>query len=199
MANGNQVQQNEEFGQPDEFMGDDTAHNTGDARGISSSTLSFDQLNNMVFDEERDESEFAKLNPPSGDWKKEDRWDFAEKDVRVNVEDSIPGDVDGRGRTTFNFAGKPAARQAHGMEYHPTLFLRISPDIRRKKDKPDEVDMAYKLFLKAKEMYITLKGEKVQKMVQLVDMLVEDNYILRTMNGDSGPVVVDIKVERKVR
>lgn len=193
------VAQTSEFDEPDhEFSvpNDSVSRNTPSE---ASGSLSLDQLNSVGFDENRDEEEFAKLNPPTGDWKKDDRWPFAQKDIRVNQEDSVPGDMNPIGRTTFNFAGKPMARQANGVEYQPVLFLRISPDIRRKKDKPDEVDMAYKLFLKAKDMYITLHGERASNMGQLKDMLEEDSYILRTMNGDGGPVVVDIKIERKVR
>jgi len=195
--NNAQMTTDDEFGAPDEIIADDIGSDNAMSNN-SSGTLSLDQLNEMAFDNSRDEEELAKINPPTGDWKKTDRWLFEDKNIKVNSEDCMPDDVSkGNGRTTFNFMGKPDPRNVAGIEYQPVLFLRISPDVRRKKDKPEEVDMAYKLFLKAKEMYITMHGEKPRTFRQLITMLEEDSYILRTMNGDNGPVVVDIKVERK--
>ena len=190
----------DEFGTPDEFIAEDEKGGTSPVGGSNgSATLSLDALSEMSFNDSRDEQELAKLNPPTGDWKKSDRWELEEKNIRVNLEDTQPGDVDSRGRTTFTFIGKPDSRSAHGIEYQPVIFLRISPDMRQKRDKPDDVDMAYKLFLKSKELYMTIHGEKPKTFKQLLSMLEEDTYLLRTMNGDSGPVVVDIKVERQKR
>ena len=205
MRNTATVTQTDDFGTPDEFIAEDstasdsTASSSSNGSSFANSTLSLDQMNEVTFNDDRDEQELAKLNPPTGDWKKSDRWALEQKNIRVNLEDCIPGDIDTTGRTTITFIGKPDARSMHGIDYQPVLFLRVSPDMRRKKDKPEEVDMAYKLFLKAKELYITMHGEKPRTLKQLLAMLEEDSYIIRTMNGDSGPIVVDIKVERPRR
>lgn len=152
--------------------------------------LTLEELNERGFNDAQDEEELKKLNPPTGDWIKDDRWVVAK---RTNTEDSSEGDLDTQGRTIFTFQGKPQARTANGLEYQPTFFLRVSPDRRFKADKPQEVDMAYKLFLKTKELYISSKGEKPKNIGQLVKMLIEDSYIVRSMNGDSGAIAVDIK------
>ena len=192
---------NNEFTVPEteEFTVSDTPtldSDTHSSPNIVEGTLSLDQLNDLSFNDSRDEVERVKLSPPTGDWEKEDRWKF---EKRVNMADSMVGDIDPTGRTFFNIAGHPKSREANGISYQPMLFLRISPDIRYKQDKPNEVDMGYKLFLKAKDVYTELKEEKPKKLGQLITMLEEDNYVLRTMNGDNGPVIVDIKVKRSRR
>lgn len=173
---------------PSEYIADEQ-------NGSSSGTLSLDDLGNIGFNDTQDEAERAKLNPPTGDWEKDDRWEFKKT---VNNNDSITGDIDPTGRTYLSFAGKPIARQANGIEYQPMMFIRLSPDRRYKVDKPTDVDMAYKLFLKAKDIYLELKAEKPTKLLNLVTMITEDNIILRTMNGDNGPIVVDIKAKKTV-
>jgi len=169
---------------PEEFNEDDIA--------AEATTLTLDQLNNLGFNDAQDEAEYAKLNPPVGDWTKEDRWQFSS---RVNNADTMSTDISSSGRTVLNFMGKPESRIANGLEYQPMLFLRLSPDIRYKQDKPTDVDMAYKLFLRAKELYLHLNSEKPRYIGQLIKMLVEDSFVLRTMNGDNGPIVVDIKAK----
>lgn len=158
--------------------------------------LTLNQLNKVGFNNQQDEAEYAKLNPPVGDWFKEDRWQFS---TRLNNNDSSPNDINSIGRTILNFMGKPESRRANGLEYQPMLFLRVSCDLRYKQDKPTEIDMAYKLFLRAKELYLQLNSEKPQSIGQLVGMLCEESFVLRTMNGDNGPVVVDIKMKRQPR
>jgi hypothetical protein len=185
------IDNHDDFGTPDEFMpkDDDGADSNVNANNDS---LSLDDLANVAFNEAQDEAEYSKLNPPIGDWIKDDRFQFKKS---VNLEDSMPNDID-HGRTYLSFSGKPAPRAANGMEYQPVLFLRISPDLRYKKDDPGKIDSAYKLCLRAKEAYLTSKGEKCKNLAQMVSFLVEDEYVLRTMNGDNGPLVVDIKAKR---
>jgi hypothetical protein len=158
----------------------------------TSSGLSLDALGEMGFNDDRDEETRLKLTPPTGDWLKSDRWKFQKV---VYADDCEPGDVDPEGRTIFVVSGKPDARQANGMEYQPHLFLRMSPDLRFKPDKPEEIDNSHKLFIKAKDVYMSLKGEKCRTFAQLINMLEEDQYIVRTMNGDSGPIVVEMKAQ----
>lgn len=185
----------EEFTMPEEFNEDDVViQSNSSIATVEPVGLTLDQLNQIGFNNQQDESEYAKLNPPVGDWIKEDRWQFS---TRLNTNDSSPKDINSSGRTTLNFMGKPESRQANGLEYQPMLFLRISPDIRYKQDKPTEVDMAYKLFLRAKEIYLQANSQKPSNIGQLVNMLCEDSFVLRTMNGDNGPLVVDIKVKRQ--
>lgn len=205
MANGNTPVQTDDTTPVNEFTTDTEEFTVPDvptlptdrpATNIVEGTLSLDDLNSLGFDDSRDETERAKINPPTGDWEKEDRWKF---EKRVNAADSVHGDIDPTGRTFLNVVGKPKQREANGISYEPMLFLRLSPDIRYKQDKPAEVDMAYKLFLKAKDMYTEMYSEKPTKLGQLIAMLEEDSYILRTMSGDSGPVIVDMKVKRSRR
>jgi hypothetical protein len=185
---------------PDE-LGDEqgtttTAANTG---GSASNTagMSIEEFNALGFNDERDEHERLKLwDAPTGDWEKTDRWKV---EKRVYEGDCLPGDIDPMGRTVLNVTGKPKGRVANGIEYTPQLFLRISPDIRYKQDKPDEVDNSYKLFLQSKDTYLAINKEKVRTLGQLVAMLEEDNYIVRTMNGDTGPVSVGVKPRMEQR
>lgn len=177
---------NDDFKMPEEFEADPLPNGEG--------ALSADALNSMGFNDTQDELERQKMNPPVGDWDKEDRWEY---EKRVNSEDRQVGDIDGAGRTFLIFKGKPKSREANGLDYEPMLFLRISPDKRYKQDKPTEVDSSYKLFLKVKDMYIEKKGEKVKNFGQLKSMLEEDSYVVRTMNGDNGAIVVDVRVKRQ--
>src|SRR3990167_11215321 len=190
-----------EFDMPDEFASNtntNTNTNTPTSQQPSDVTgvLSDSDVDEIGFNDEQDEAERAKLNHPTGDWEKDDSW---KSEKRVQAGNCMPGDLDSAGRTSFNVMGKPKPRQQAGLEYEPTLFLRLSPDRRYKEDKPTDVDMAYKLFLKAKDVYIALHSEKPATLRQLRVMLEEDNYVVRTMNGDNGPVVVDIKVKRERR
>ena len=158
--------------------------------------LTADQLNEQGFNDEQDEAEVRKLNPPTGDWFKEDTFEYVK---RVNTEDQMTGDIDHSGRTLMTFTGRPEPRTANGIDYQPMFFIRISPDRRYKQDKPQEVDLAYKLFLKAKELYLALYAEKPRNLGQLKDMLCEASYVVRSMNGDNGAIAVDIKPKRQQR
>lgn len=183
-----------EFDMPDEFAvpsdADDTARGQpSDVTGV----LSDADVDELGFNDERDEAERAKLNPPTGDWEKADRW---KSEKRVQAGNCMPNDIDSVGRTTFTFMGKPEPRQQNGIEYEPTLFLRISPDLRYSESNPALADMAYKLFLNAKDTYIAINGEKPKTLRALRVMLEEENYIIRTAKGDSGIYCVEIKAKK---
>jgi hypothetical protein len=107
----------------------------------------------------------------------------------------MPGDFDPAGRTYLTFIGKPVAREANGLSYEPTLRLRLSPDKRLKADAP-VIDTAYKLFLKAKDAYLEKHSEKASNLAQLRSMLEHDEYFVRTMNGDNGPIIYDLKLKQ---
>jgi hypothetical protein len=184
---------------PSEISGDDTQSKNTDARAngeMVTGGLSLDELDERGFNDNRDEMERTKLDAPPGDWFKKERWEF---EKRVYANDSMPDDLDPSGRTFFTFKGLPESRVANGgMVYEPNMYLRISPDIRYKADKPDQVDMAYKLFLRCKDLYLDMKGEKPTAR-KLIAFLEEDEYTVRTMKGDNSPIIVDVKktVQRK--
>lgn len=162
------------------------------------STLSDDIIETISLDgiDERDQQEYRKLNPPAGEWLKEEEWQFKKF---TNRQDSLPGDLDPQGRTLLTFIGVPRARVVDGQDYDPVLLLRISPDIRYKQDEPDKVDRAYTLWLQAKEMYLALKGARPKMIGDIIKMLQYDEYTVRTMKGDSGPIILDVRAKREGR
>jgi hypothetical protein len=167
-----------------------TNGNTSSAEGMS-----LDDLDAKGFNEARDEQLRAAMDPPAGDWFKSTR---AEWEKRVYVNDTMPDDLDPAGRTFFNFTVEVDSRTVGEHTYTPKLFLRMSPDARFKMDEPEKIDMAHKLWLRAKDLYLSVKEEK-PTIRKLIMFLSEDDYILRTMKGDNSPVVVDVKrkVERR--
>lgn len=158
--------------------------------------LSMDELLGKSLDNTRDEADYAAMYPPTGDWIKEKSWLV---DKFVYTQDQQPGDIDPAGRTFLTFEGFPNSRVANGQEYEPKLRLRISPDKRTKQDNPKEVDSAYKLYLEAKEVYLALHGETCKQMAKLVHCLMHDSYAVRTMRGDQGPLIIQVKDKSKVR
>lgn len=167
-----------------------TNGNTSSAEGMS-----LEELDEKGFNETRDEQLRAAMDPPAGDWFKSTR---AEWEKRVYVNDTMPDDLDPAGRTFFSFTVEVDSRTMGEHTYTPKLFLRISPDARFKQDEPEKIDMAHKLWLRAKDLYLSVKEEK-PTIRKLIMFLAEDDYILRTMKGDNSPVVVDVKrkVERR--
>lgn len=185
---------------PDEFdMGDETeptefSDEGGNTASKSTGTADFAA---MGFHKADEEASRRRLYPPTGDWVKTDTWKF---DYSYRDDDNAPGDFNSEGRLVYNFSGQPDPRlNKEGDEFCPMLFLRVSPDKRYKQDKPTEFDTAYKLYLQAKDLYLELKGEVPENQLQLIDMLIEDSYTLRTFNGDSGPIISDAKPIRKRR
>ncbi len=170
---------------PDELSADD----------LGSNNLSTEALNNITFDDKHYEDDYQRMLVPTGDWVKEDRWETFKESINTN--DSMPGDKVADGRLMYSVYGKPEARTVGTIDHQPTLFLRISPDKRYSKNKPTEFDIAYKMFESIKnDVYLSLHGEKMTTRAQLKYFLEEDTYVLRTMKGDNGPIVVDVKVKR---
>jgi hypothetical protein len=137
----------------------------------------------------RDEQERSKLDPPKGNWNKVSKWTY-EKQVRPL--DKQAGDIDPSGRVMLNFYGKPEVREENGIPYEPTLFLRISPDVRYKADSPKEHDNSYKLYLLAKDLFLSIYG-RAPKISEIVKMLENAEYIIRTFNGDTGPIIMGLQ------
>lgn len=176
---------------PDEINDEDShASTTSNGSGYSySAGLSLEELDAIGIDEERDERERAKIDPPSGNWEKEAKFTY---EKRVNTNDRGQGDIDPAGRTMLNFYGKPVSREVNNIVYEPTLFIRLSPDLRYKADKPTEHDQAYKLWLAAKDLFLSMYARR-PKISEIVKMMEQDHYIIRTMKGDSGPITVGIQ------
>ena len=149
----------------------------------------------MTFEGGSYDDDYKKLNPPTGDWQKDDRWDTVK--MFVNENDQQAGDKNPVGRTYFSVSGKPIPRVAFEVEHQPTLFLRISPDKRYKEDEPNKFDSSYKLFMEVREAYLAIHGKLLTNETDLRYFLVEDDYIVRTMKGDNGPIVVNVKVKRE--
>ena len=185
---------NEEPTMPEEFSASDN-FDSG-----NSEALTIDDLLSQEYTSEQKEQfedSYKKLNPPTGDWEKDDRWKF---EYRFNENDSQPNDINPAGRSFLTFSGKPISREANGISYQPLLFLRVSPDARFKADKPSEHDLAHKLWLKANnELFLALNEREAKNPREVRTMLEEGNYVMRTMNGDNGPVIVDIKLKRARR
>ena len=160
--------------------------------------LGFDDLEGLTTDDEREEEERAKMYPPPGDWEKAEPFKMVEP-IPIYEEDSQPGDLlEGKGRLMLMFNGQPEPRTNKGIEFKPTLFIRMSPDLRRSQNKPNEADLAYKLWLQAKEIYEYLHdGETTNDVRKIAAMMIEDNYVIRTLNGDSGPFVLNIKPKKE--
>ena len=165
--------------------------------------ISTEALNDNIFNDKQYEDDYKKMNPPVGDWIKDGRWSTYK--MVVKGDDSITGDVGlakkepYTGRTYYSVSGRPEVRISENVEHQPMLFFRISPDKRYKQDKPAEFDSAYKLFMRAREVYLTIHGKSMHSEADIKYMFEEDSYVLRTMNGDNGPIVVDMKAKRVQR
>jgi len=182
---------------PDELVDDDVTGPLSNGTASNHSALSSEDLDSMNFDSlaQRDEVNRATLDPPKGDWDKEDRWTFGSRVVEGNCE---LGDLDSRGRTVFNVFGKPKPRTANGIEYHPTLFVRVSPDVRYKED-GKTLDLQHRLWLKVKDLHLALHDRALSTPKQLKAMLEEDEYQVSTVKGSDGPIVVDVRAKRARR
>ena len=167
---------------PPEFDGVTSSANS---YAPTSSNVSLGELNIRDQDNSHDEEiERAKLDPPAGDWEKDDRW---ESRVFIVEQDSLPNDLFAGGRIVINIWGKPKARVKMGLEYQPTLRVRLSPDKRHRQDEPEKIDSSYKMYLLAKDLYLALNGRKLEtvgdkkaQLQALEEMLTEENYVINT-------------------
>jgi hypothetical protein len=179
----------------DELNDNDTTHPAStDSRAngeMVTGGLSLDELDARGFNDERDEQTRLTLNTPGGDWIKKERWEFEQ---RVYANDCMPDDIDPSGRTFFIFKGPAETRVVGGHAYTPNMFLRMSPDIRWKPDAPDTIDMAHKLFMRARDLYLEVRGEKSTPR-KLIAFLESEEYAVNTMPGNGGgsPYITDVK------
>jgi hypothetical protein len=180
---------------PEEFTADVPVPANGTSRGFNAS---LDELNSVTFDSSTRDQDYKQLNPPTGDWLKEERWDFdKEKGVYIKEGDCKPGDINPKGRVFISVSGVPKSRVVDNIEYQPVMQIRVSPDKRLKDESdPKSMDMAYKLYLQSCEVYMAIHGKNLSKPSELVHFLTEDHFTIRSMNGDSGPLVTNIKQTR---
>ncbi len=178
---------------PDEFSTDEP----------DSTSLATEALNESIFGKQQYEDDFQKINPPKGDWIKDGRWETYK--LTVDSADSQPGDVGlsktkpYSGRTYYSINGRPTSRTVEGVEHAPALYFRMSPDRRLHPSKAGEYDFSYKMFIEAKQLYLSIHGEQMKSEGQLKYMLEEDSYVLNTGIGDSGLIVYHIKPKRAVK
>lgn len=160
-------------------------------------------LDDIGFNDEQDEYERRRLINPTGDWLKSEDWSFdPAKNIRVNTDDSVEGDIDPAGRTSYTVYGYPEERlDKEGNEYRPFMRFTISPDRRydKKPDRKGQVDFLYKMFLAAKDVFIAVHERKPKNMTELMNCLMYDHYVVNTMNGDDGPFVTKLKPPRQQR
>jgi hypothetical protein len=158
----------------------------------SENTVDLETLRGLGFNKEQDELDRKKLNPPRGDYEKEGPFRF---EARIFDGDCAMGDINPQGRTVYNFSGTPKTLVVNGMEYKPTLFISMSPDVRHQERDPSKVDNKRKLFVQAKDLFLALHGREAANHAELVVMLMEDPYVINTMvrTDDGGLQVVNIK------
>lgn len=150
----------------------------------------------------------AEMTVPRGDWKKSSRWKLAEdstRNVYLKLGDTQPGDqsysmnVRDHGRLIVAIQGELDERVVNGFLYKPTIYLRMSPDRRRDENKPGQYDLTYRLYDQACQAYLSIHGRELKEIPQLVEFLLEDTFIIRTMEGDMGPLPVGIRADVKGR
>ena len=181
-----------EYQMPEEFNEDDVApDSTAQPNFLTVDAMNSDRVYGNIKQYEEDHQ---RMNAPVGDWEKNSRWIVT---TRIQMNDSQPNDFDSRGRTIYSVMGRPKPRSVGDIEHAPMLFARISPDRRFKQDKPNEFDNAYKLFNRARELYIALHYKDIASERDFITFLAEDEAVYRTMKGYNGPVVVDIKAVRR--
>jgi hypothetical protein len=188
---GNTADETDEFQVPDEA--DDSDENFRK------------QMASVSFDEARHEASRKKMQQPAGDYLKSEAWDFKpSKNVKVWDEDRQQGDINPRGRTVITLWGYPETRyDKEHNDYTPFLRFSFSPDSRlhrdpEKADKGTE-DIATRIYTEAEEAFINVKERKPKGFLEVLDFLVEESYVLNTMNGDSGLFVLHVKAPRKKR
>lgn len=175
--------------QPPEFTGDDddTTPNVG---------ISEEEFAGVNTDDARDEQTRATLDPPQGDWLKTEKFNFS---YEFRAEDSMPGDIKPNGRTLLKFAGNPDPRTVNGIEYAPRLFLTISPDFRAKQADPRQADLTHQLWIRAKDLFVSVKQRKHKDIAELCKFLQNEEYVIRAAKGTDNLYVVGLKSKETLR
>ncbi|MGL5935456.1 MAG: hypothetical protein ACRCZI_07510 [Cetobacterium sp.] len=158
-------------------------------------------LDSITFDEAQLEADKKRMTAPAGDWVKSEEWSFDKaKNIHCNVEDREKGDVNLKGRTTYMLFGYPDERSdKEGNTFRPFMKIQLSPDKRMHREKEDQFDHRYKMWVLAWDLFVHLYERKPKGHGELLRCLAEDTYVLNTMNGDDGPFVLRVKPVRKQR
>lgn len=170
---------------PDEI--DDEGEN-GNSNGRTATyegdELSLDDLKGLKADHSRDEAEHKRMMLPHGDWIKEDRWEYK---VKINRDDSQPGDYFPTGRLMVSVWGLPKPRYANDTTYEPTLSIYFSPDVRYREGK---ADLPYQTFLFLRDLYLAINSEKFKEIDQIIDMCINESFIITTNTSKTGGVFI---------
>jgi hypothetical protein len=183
---------------PEEFTADVPIGANG-AATKASGTISLEELNASFQGRSTVESDYKLLNPPQGDWLKEDRWDY---DVQTGAfckeGDCKPGDINPKGRIYFTFRGVPKSRMVGDIEYQPEVSLRVSMDKRlNDPNDPKSMDSAYQRYVECAQTYMAIHGRAMPFLPSaLIEFVTEDHFTITTWNGDRGPIVTKIKPTR---
>ena len=177
---------------PPEFATDEADDTTPNV-GISESE--FEGINT---DDARDERTRATLDPPQGDWLKTDKFDFS---YEFRPDDKMPGDIKPNGRTILKFAGNPDPRTVNGIEYTPRFFINISPDFRASERDAKKPDLTHQLWLRAKDLFMSVRQCKHKDIAELCKFLQVEEYIVRAAKSQSGDnlYVVGLKNKESLR
>jgi len=188
-VNGNT---NTEDSGPPEFATDEADDNTPNV-GISE-----EEFAGINTDDSRDERTRATLDPPQGDWLKTDKFDFS---YEFKTDDRMPGDIKPNGRTILKFAGNPDARTVDGIEHAPRFFINISPDFRSSERDPKKPDLTHQLWLRAKDLFMSVTQRKHKDIAELCKFLQVEEYIVRAAKSQSGDnlYVVGLKNKETLR
>jgi hypothetical protein len=176
--------------QPPEFADDD---DTQEMVNIGMDESEFAGVNT---DDARDERTRAALDPPQGNWLKSDKFEFS---FEFRTEDRMPGDIKPNGRTILKFSGNPDARTVNGVEYAPRFFITMSPDYRASDREPQKPDLTHQLFLRAKDLFISVKQRKHKDIAELCQFLRMEEYVVRAAKGDDNLYVVGLKSKDSLR
>lgn len=150
-----------------------------------------DELRALGFDDSGDEEVWRTMNPPSGDWIKSAEWKFRKYHITTDVQDgdSVPG----AGRLVYVFYGPLDAREYQGHTFTPTARVEMSRDKRPHREKPGEWDLKTKMFIAAKNLFLSKKGRKPQNQGQIIDMICLDEFAVNMSKGDNGLFCMGIK------
>ena len=168
---------------------DDTTPNVG---------ISEDEFAGINTDEARDERTRATLDAPQGDWLKTNRFEFS---YEFRVEDKMDGDIKPQGRTILRLVGNPDPRTVNGIEYAPRFFINISPDFRGSQNDPKKADLSHQLWLRAKDLFMSVRQKKHKDIAELCKFLQTEEYIIRAAKGQGGDnlYVVGLKNKETLR
>lgn len=153
-----------------------------------SQALTMEDLEALDADDESYARTRQGLYPPSGNWAKSEQWSYSSF---TRHDDSLPGDINPAGRTFVRVFGKPDERvDRSGAAFQPQLSILVSPDKRMDRNDPSKIDLAHRMFLMVRDLYISLYQEKFKKHSQWAKMLVNDSYIINAWCNNQGEMVV---------